>query len=57
MIKCDIKGYDIKIFHQRLEAAKLLQKGEIITRLYTHFQKYIDNSNHKASDILEILHY
>lgn len=53
MTKCDVKGYDFKIIHQRFEAAELLQKGEMITKLYTYFQNYIDNSNHKASDILE----
>lgn len=56
MIKCNAKGYDCKIFQQRFEAAELLQKGEIITKLYTHFQKYIDNTYLKASDIMENLH-
>lgn len=56
MIKCDVKGYDCKIFHQRFEAAELLQKGEIITKLYRHFQKHIDNIYLKAPYILESLH-
>lgn len=56
MIKPDGKGYDFKIFHQRFEAAALQQKGEIIPQLYSHFQKYIDNSYHKASDIQENLY-
>lgn len=56
MMKSDAKGYDLKIFHQRFEAAELLKKREIIPKLYKHFQKYIDNSYHKVSDILKNLH-
>lgn len=56
MIKCDVKGYDFKIFHQRFGAAELLQKAENLTKLYAHFQKCINNSYHKAPNNLENVH-
>lgn len=45
-----------KFFHQKFERDELLQKGEIITKVFTHFQIHIRNTYLKASDIPESLH-